>query len=570
MGFKDTQSSHVTFNSYKQTLSKTLDILPLSLSNEFFDIFKVKNPKNLLLQTQNFDLLFTLMQQLDSIGNLKSRILSRNIWEIVQMLPTSTEIYDNFKQLLGHSLDVQQSSVDLQLENLFQKLFPLNSNQKLIYSCQIVDYLKKNNKQWPQIFIHCGGLKFVYELFIEEVDLIQRDWTEWKQDCLNSLIQILFQFAVYSMPKSEFDKTSEQCLPYISADGPRKNKRLRKNSIEKNLIFQFHESFLPTIMDKDKLINSILSLLDHVSINSKLIYQTSIWSRAQVISYALTLFTSWCYSDSSIFEQFATHNQTKEIIKKLILDDPDPMVRKEISSAFTRLCLGSNTEGKNLHIFIPKVLSLLLSFSEEASLVNIKKADSNNEDKSGHGPGSKDYFALVCRLIEPFVANNCSDDSDIDLTSLGESVANSILKREIFESRKNTTEDEGLRGMLVLLTVITKHNSRFKNNSNCKDLIVEIFNSLFALPTQAQRNLPKCKAIHTRTAAFDFLLEYVKGNENNYLTLTNLLMDQHRHDIIGRTNAYPWEYWPSDDKRSECGFVGLTNLGWSSLNLNSF
>jgi ubiquitin carboxyl-terminal hydrolase 34 len=25
--------------------------------------------------------------------------------------------------------------------------------------------------------------------------------------------------------------------------------------------------------------------------------------------------------------------------------------------------------------------------------------------------------------------------------------------------------------------------------------------------------------------------------------------------------TYPWEYWPRDDGRSDCGYVGLTNLG---------
>lgn len=31
--------------------------------------------------------------------------------------------------------------------------------------------------------------------------------------------------------------------------------------------------------------------------------------------------------------------------------------------------------------------------------------------------------------------------------------------------------------------------------------------------------------------------------------------------IAGPNSPYPWEYWPHDDGRSECGFVGLTNLG---------
>ena len=25
--------------------------------------------------------------------------------------------------------------------------------------------------------------------------------------------------------------------------------------------------------------------------------------------------------------------------------------------------------------------------------------------------------------------------------------------------------------------------------------------------------------------------------------------------------AYPWDYWPHEDGRSKCGYVGLTNLG---------
>lgn len=26
-------------------------------------------------------------------------------------------------------------------------------------------------------------------------------------------------------------------------------------------------------------------------------------------------------------------------------------------------------------------------------------------------------------------------------------------------------------------------------------------------------------------------------------------------------SAYPWDYWPHEDGRSDCGYVGLTNLG---------
>lgn len=31
--------------------------------------------------------------------------------------------------------------------------------------------------------------------------------------------------------------------------------------------------------------------------------------------------------------------------------------------------------------------------------------------------------------------------------------------------------------------------------------------------------------------------------------------------IEGPHSPYPWDYWPHEDGRSECGYVGLTNLG---------
>lgn len=36
------------------------------------------------------------------------------------------------------------------------------------------------------------------------------------------------------------------------------------------------------------------------------------------------------------------------------------------------------------------------------------------------------------------------------------------------------------------------------------------------------------------------------------------LLKQHQP---GPNSPYPWDYWPHEDGRSECGYVGLTNLG---------
>ena len=55
-----------------------------------------------------------------------------------------------------------------------------------------------------------------------------------------------------------------------------------------------------------------------------------------------------------------------------------------------------------------------------------------------------------------------------------------------------------------------------------------------------------------------FIVEMTKGSLTNYLTLHKKLMEQHSSSAH---KAYPWEHWPKDDGRSECGYVGLTNLG---------
>lgn len=339
----------------------------------------------------------------------------------------------------------------------------------------------------------------------------------------------------------------------------RKNKRIRKNSLEKNSLLKFSPEILAIIEDKEKLLDAIMIILNHVFMNSKLIYQTSIWSRSQVVLITLTFFTSWCYSDPDVFYLFFESKNAKEIIKKLLIDDVDQMVRKESSTVFSRVFLSLNPE--LCCKFLPKFLKVLLSFLEEASLVNIPRISNRfcSDDKETFCPGNRDYFILVCRLIDHLYSQKPNSKDDIDSENLPIQVANLIFNRENFELNKNQSEDEGLKGLFLLLTVILKNNSLIKNRQESKELIIRIFDCLFALPTFNHRESPKCKNIHTRKTAFDLLLELIKGNEDNYVILTNLLIDQHRHEILGRSSPYPWEYWPQDESRSD--FVGLTNLG---------
>lgn len=58
-----------------------------------------------------------------------------------------------------------------------------------------------------------------------------------------------------------------------------------------------------------------------------------------------------------------------------------------------------------------------------------------------------------------------------------------------------------------------------------------MFDCLFALPTPKQRYLPKCKSQASRSAAYDLLVELVKGNVDNYTILHQKVMQQHHKGI---------------------------------------
>lgn len=76
------------------------------------------------------------------------------------------------------------------------------------------------------------------------------------------------------------------------------------------------------------------------------------------------------------------------------------------------------------------------------------------------------------------------------------------------------------------------------------------------------------------------MVELVKETPKNYEYLYKKLLEQHSNGKYFKVNIvlymsnitnnmsvdinrlpYLWDYWPHDDGRSSCGYVGLTNLG---------
>lgn len=55
---------------------------------------------------------------------------------------------------------------------------------------------------------------------------------------------------------------------------------------------------------------------------------------------------------------------------------------------------------------------------------------------------------------------------------------------------------------------------------------------MFALPNPRLRHVPKCKSPRSRTAAFDLLVELVKGAPENYAILHERLLKQHQPGMV--------------------------------------
>lgn len=98
------------------------------------------------------------------IPNTKAQVLSRRVWDILSLLPTSPTLLQGFKQL----------------DTPLTELLDPSSAQKLMYSLYIIESLSaKNQKQsesenepWSRIFIQHGGLRHLFDIFMSGNHLI--------------------------------------------------------------------------------------------------------------------------------------------------------------------------------------------------------------------------------------------------------------------------------------------------------------------------------------------------------------------------------------------------------------
>lgn len=288
----------------------------------------------------------------------------------------------------------------------------------------------------------------------------------------------------------------------------------------------------------------------------------------------MALLVCWVHTEPAIGQSLFSAQQTfgKTWLRRLVLEDPEPAVRREVCTALYKLCLGCSENEDSIlesclsdatptNLIVP-LLNELLEYLPVAENMQPPQRHHPNEEplKEPYGPACRDYFWLVGRLVDslPTEAIKQNSDNGIDLEALANKAIKSILDRGYNEVRHNTIEDDGLVGLLNLCCNIMAHNPPCKEGKLGQNLLHKVFDFLFALPNPRSKHVPKCKSQPSRSAAFDLLVELVKSSSENYKQLHEKLLAQHKP---GQHSPHSWDYWPHEDGRSDCGYVGLTNLG---------
>ncbi|CAH1163705.1 unnamed protein product [Phaedon cochleariae] len=509
-------------------------------------------PTLLLLQPSYFEQLFSLMHTLSSmkiqvkggrhIPHTKAQVLSRRVWDILSLLPTSPKLLRGFKNLDTPLSDVLDPT---SAQKLMYSLYIIESLSVKTNQGKYADDIEEDGECWARKFVQHGGLSHLFDIFMSGV--LERDGgdgSDWQQDCLASLLKILCHLGVDSVAQEARSRNEKIVIPNLN------------------------EALLSLINTKS-LMSQITSILEEASRPKDLNhYKTGFWGRAQVVHYALALLVSWLHCcEEARLELFQTSN-FPDWLQRLVLEDPEPAVRREVCSAIYRLCLGVSPSRESAeNTLIAPMLSQLLTYLDKAEIMRPQKLEvlqAPEEGKEPYGPACRDYFWLVSRLVDSLPDDLVKDSLDdpqncvVDINGLTGKLARSVLTRDYLETRHRTVDDDGLIGLLNLITNLLKHRPPFQTSKEGQDLLLEVFEFLFALPNPKLRHVPKCKSPRSRTAAFDLLVELVKGSPENYAILHDKLLKQHQPTA---GSPHPWDYWPHEDGRSECGYVGLTNLG---------
>ncbi|XP_058880438.1 ubiquitin carboxyl-terminal hydrolase 34 isoform X2 [Acipenser ruthenus] len=600
LGFKDMQMVFVSLGAPRRERKGEGVQLPASCLPP---PQKDNIPMLLLLQEPHLTTLFDLLEMLASFKppfgersvedtesarceelHLNAENLSRRVWELLMLLPTCPNMLQAFQNISEEGNDGP----------CWKDLLRIKSPHKLLYALEIIEALGKPNRRirrestgsysdlypdsddssedqiensknsWSCKFVSSGGLQLLLEIFnsaiLEPKD--QESWTVWLLDCLACLLKLICQFAV---DPADLDLAYHDVFAWSGVTEnhrkrawPGKSRKGAGDHVKGLHIPRLTEVFL-SLVQGTNLIHRLISVAytyDNLA-HRVLKAQSDHRSRHEVTHYSMWLLVSWAHCCSVVKTSLADSEHLHDWLKKLTLLVPETAVRHEACNGLYKLSLSGLEGGESIHrSFLLLASSTLLKFLPDAQALKPVRVE-DYEDEPVLRTGCKEYFWLLCKLIDNIHVKDASQTTLLDLDALARHLADCI-RREILDQQDGNLEDDGLTGLLRLATSVVKHKPPFKFSQEGQDFLKDVFNLLFLLPSLKDRHQPKCKSHSARAAAYDLLVEMVKGSVENYRLLHNSVMAQHMQSSHA---PYKWDYWPHDDVRAECRFVGLTNLG---------
>ncbi|XP_041108947.1 ubiquitin carboxyl-terminal hydrolase 34 isoform X2 [Polyodon spathula] len=600
LGFKDMQMVFVSLGAPRRERKGEGVQLPASCLPP---PQKDNIPMLLLLQEPHLTTLFDLLEMLASFKppfgersvedtesarceelHLNAENLSRRVWELLMLLPTCPNMLQAFQNISEEGSDGP----------CWKDLLRIKSPHKLLYALEIIEALGKPNRRirrestgsysdlypdsddssedqiensknsWSCKFVSSGGLQLLLEIFnsaiLEPKD--QESWTVWLLDCLACLLKLVCQFAI---DPADLDLAYHDVFAWSGVTEnhrkrawPGKSRKGAGDHVKGLHIPRLTEVFL-SLVQGTNMIHRLISVAytyDNLA-HRVLKAQSHHRSRHEVTHYSMWLLVSWAHCCSVVKSSLADSEHLHDWLKKLTLLVPETAVRHEACNGLYKLSLSGLEGGESINrSFLLLAASTLLKFLPDAQALKPVRAE-DYEDEPVLRTGCKEYFWLLCKLIDNIHVKDASQTTLLDLDALARHLADCI-RREILDQQDGNIEDDGLTGLLRLATSVVKHKPPFKFSQEGQDFLRDVFNLLFLLPSLKDRHQPKCKSHSARAAAYDLLVEMVKGSVENYRLLHNSVMAQHMQSSHA---PYKWDYWPHDDVRAECRFVGLTNLG---------
>ena len=427
-----------------------------------------------------------------TVPDTKAQIMSRRVWEILLLLPTNPEIKSGLQGVDSES----------DMTSLLDPQCP----HKLLYTFYIIDWLGRPARlrrqsglvtdsapapetTWVSQFILSGGLGHLFSIFLSGVLGRGADsaWCEWKQDCLGSLLRLLVQFGV---DQADSDLLADQLAELGQAGGRRRVKwghRAKTQSSDKMMVARLSTSMLDLMMTHNVMLNmgQVFTDISRASVkDGGSCYRTGMFGRGQIVHFAMSLLVSWVYSSKQDLEEtMISQSEMSVWLKQLLLEDPDPSVRREMCTGVYRLCLGNSSQGRTGSSRLAPILSILLQYFDHAQMMKPQRRESINHSgveepgKEPFGPACRDYFWVLCKLVENLKLTEDTMDL-VDIECLAMRLYQGITARPFYERRQggnSGTPDDALIGMLNLMSAVLKHNPDFKQQPVGQELVEKLF-----------------------------------------------------------------------------------------------